>query len=109
MYYQPSYFLNIDLHPATPSADPPKHHSPHPHHKSPDIAKQKVENLLSFRLAPHEIIDNDLWREAGKLKAIHNIPLADAFAAATANHLKATLVAGKDADFEGLELDLMRV
>jgi len=44
--------------------------------KSPDIAKQKVENLLSFGLVPHEIKDNDLWREAGKLKALHNIPLA---------------------------------
>ncbi len=63
--------------------------------RSPDIAKQTI--------------DNDLWREAGKLKAVHNIPLADAFAAATANHLKATLVAGKDADFEGIELDLMRL
>jgi predicted nucleic acid-binding protein len=49
---------------------------------------------------PHEIIDNDLWREAGKQKALHNIPLADAFAAATANHLEATLVAGKNADFD---------
>lgn len=77
--------------------------------KSPEIAKQKVENLLSFGLVPHEIKDNDLWREAGKLKALHNIPLADAFAAATANHLKATLVAGKDADFEGVEVDMMRV
>lgn len=77
--------------------------------KSPEIAKQKVENLFSFGLAPHEIKDNGMWREAGKLKALHNIPLADAFAAATANHLKATLVAGKDADFEGIEVDLMRI
>ncbi|MCZ7397427.1 MAG: PIN domain-containing protein [Candidatus Methanoperedens sp.] len=77
--------------------------------KSPRIAEQKVENLLSFGLSPHEIKDNDLWREAGKLKAHHNIPLADAFAAATANHLKATLVAGKDADFEGIEVDIMRI
>ncbi len=60
-------------------------------------------------LRRHEIKDNDLWREAGKLKALHNIPLADAFAAATANHLKATLVAGRDADFEGVEVDMMRV
>lgn len=77
--------------------------------KSPDIAKQKVENLLSFGLVPSEIKDDDLWREAGKLKALHNIPLADAFAAATANHLKAVLVAGKDADFEGVDVDIMRV
>lgn len=77
--------------------------------KSPEIAKQKVENLLSFGLVPSEIKDDDLWREAGKLKALHNIPLADAFAAATANHLKATLVAGKDADFEGVDVDIMRV
>ncbi len=77
--------------------------------KSPEIAKQKVENLLSFGLVPSEVKDDDLWREAGKLKALHNIPLADAFAAATANHLKATLVAGKDADFEGLDVDIMRV
>ncbi len=77
--------------------------------KSPEIAKQKVENLLSFGLVPSEIKDDDLWREAGKLKALHNIPLADAFAAATANHLKATLVAGKDADFEEVDVDIMRV
>lgn len=77
--------------------------------KSPEIAKQKVENLLSFGLVPSEVKDDDLWREAGKLKALHNILLADAFAAATANHLKATLVAGKDADFEGVDVDIMRV
>lgn len=77
--------------------------------KSPEIAKQKVENLLSFGLIPYEIKNNDLWREAGKLKALHNIPLADAFAAATANHLKATLVAGKDADFEGVGVEMVRV
>ncbi len=77
--------------------------------KSPEIAKQKVENLLSFGLIPYEVKNNDLWREAGKLKALHNIPLADAFAAATANHLKATLVAGKDADFNDIDVDIMRV
>ncbi len=77
--------------------------------KNPEIAKQKVENLLSFGVVPHEIKDNDLWKEAGKLKTLHNIPLADAFAAATANHLKATLVAGKDADFEGVDVDMMRI
>lgn len=77
--------------------------------KSPEIAKQKVDNLLSFGLIPSEIKDDDLWREAGKLKATHNIPLADAFAAATANHLKATLVAGKDADFEGVDVEMIRV
>ncbi len=77
--------------------------------KSPEIAKQKVENLLSFGLIPYEIKNNDLWREAGKLKALHNIPLADAFAAATANHLKATLVAGKDADFEGVGVEMVRL
>ncbi len=77
--------------------------------KSPEIAKQKVENLLSFGLVPSEIKDDDLWREAGKLKALHNIPLADAFAAATANHIKAVIVAGKDADFEGVDVDIMRV
>ncbi len=77
--------------------------------KSPEIAEQKVENLLSFGLVPSEIKDDDLWKEAGKIIAIHNIPLADAFAAATANHLKATLVAGKDADFEGVDVDIIRV
>lgn len=77
--------------------------------KSPEIAKQKVDNLLSFGLIPSEIKDDELWREAGKLKATHNIPLADAFAAATANHLKATLVAGKDADFEGVDVEMIRV
>ena len=77
--------------------------------KNPDIAKQKVENLLSFGLIPSEIKNDELWREAGRLKATYNIPLADAFAAATAKHLKATLVAGKDADFEGIDVDMIRV
>lgn len=77
--------------------------------KSPEIAEEKVENLLSFKLVPHEIKDNEMWKEAGKFKALYNIPLADAFAAATANHLKATLVAGKDADFEGLDVEIMRI
>lgn len=77
--------------------------------KSPDIAERKVENLLSFGLIPYEVKNDDLWRKAGELKALYNIPLADAFAAATANHLKATLVAGKDADFEDVGVDIMRV
>lgn len=77
--------------------------------KSPEIAKQKVENLKSFGLIPYEVKNDDLWRRAGELKALHNIPLADAFAAATANHLKATLVAGKDADFDGIDVNMMRI
>ncbi len=75
--------------------------------KNPEIAKQKVENLFSFGLIPYEIKDNDLWRKAGELKAIHSIPLGDAFAAATANHLKATLVVGKYSNFDGIDVDIL--
>ena len=51
-----------------------------------------------------------LWREAAMIKARGTLSLADAFAAATATGLKATLLTGGDADFRGIEgLEIERV
>lgn len=77
--------------------------------KSPEVAKEKVENLFSFGIVPVEINDDELWREAAKIKAVQDISLSDAFAAATAIRFNATLVAGKDSRFEGININMTRV
>lgn len=46
--------------------------------------------------------DEDLAKKAGQLKAQYTLALADAFAAATSEHLGACLITG-DADFHKLE------
>jgi len=65
------------------------------------VAKRK---LLEIAQLPIEIIDADsaLTRLAASLKAEHNLPYADCFAAALAQSRKAPLVTG-DKDFERIE------
>jgi predicted nucleic acid-binding protein len=59
------------------------------------------EKLAQIAQLPIEILDVDsaLTRAAARLKAQHNLPYADCFAAALAQTSKAILVAG-DKDFE---------
>lgn len=42
----------------------------------------------------------DVWQDAARVKADHPIPLADAFALATARNRDATLLAGDDPHFD---------
>jgi predicted nucleic acid-binding protein len=46
------------------------------------------------------------WRLAGEVKADGNISLADAYGVALAHDRDATLVAGEDADFDELPVDI---
>lgn len=43
---------------------------------------------------------DDVWPAAARIKANHTVSLADAFALATAASLDATLVTGRDPDFD---------
>lgn len=75
--------------------------------KSSEIAEEKLNNLLAFGIKQVDIKDS--WKIAAKIKAEMGIPLGDAFAAATAISLDATLLAGEDSDFSGLKIKIERV
>ncbi len=77
--------------------------------KSPRVAVEKEANLLSYGVKIVEIPYDELWREAAKIKATRAISLADAFAAATARLEKAALLTGRDEEFKGLGLELVRI
>jgi len=66
-----------------------------------------VNNLLSFGIKPVDI--KDIWKTAAKIKAENNIPLGDAFAAATALTFDAVLLAGRDSDFADLGIKIERI
>ncbi len=68
-----------------------------------------MANLRAYGIEIVPVLNDILWKEAGKIKGRHAISLADAFAAATAKTEKAELVTGRDAEFEGLAIELMRI
>jgi len=71
--------------------------------KNKNLAEEKERNLLSFGVKAIPVTyDDGLWRLAASIKAIHSLSLADAFAVASANRLKATLVTGSDTEFDSL-------
>ena len=72
------------------------------------IAEEKVRNLKAYgiKIVP---ASNSIWKEAGKIKAKYAIPLGDAFAAATAIIKKDKLVAGRDEDFDKIDVSLIKV
>ena len=53
--------------------------------------------------------DDALWRNAAKIKAEHSLSLGDAFAVATAESQKSTLVVGSDKELNGLNLKLLKI
>ena len=73
------------------------------------LAEEKQRNLRLYGLKIIPIEDNGLWREAAKIKCIHTLPLADAFAFATAKKFKSKLVTGRDKDFNNLDIELLRI
>jgi len=77
--------------------------------KAPDLAEEKVQNLKFYGIRVVPVDDNAIWKEAGKIKAKYGIPLADAFAAATAIVKKDKLVIGRDDDFVKLNIPLIKV
>lgn len=64
--------------------------------KEPAIAEEKVRNLRAYGIEIVPITDNSIWKEAGKIKGMHTISLADAFAVATAKIKKDKLVVGSE-------------
>lgn len=75
----------------------------------PELAEEKQRNLRLYGLRVIPIEDNDLWREAAKIKGEHALSLADAFAAATAKKLKSKLIVGNDKEFHELGIPLLKI
>jgi len=73
------------------------------------LAEDKLRNLRLYGLKVVPVEDDGLWREAARIKSKHSLSLADAFAAATAETLKSKLVAGSDKEFDGLNIQLIRI
>ena len=72
-------------------------------------AEESCRLLSSFGLAVLPVEDDDLWRDAAKIKAQHSLSLADAFAVATAEKQKSKLVIGSDREYNGLAIKLLKV
>ena len=77
--------------------------------KSPALAEEKEQNLRNYGLKIIPVVDDELWRQAAKIKAMHTLSLADAFTAATAKMMKASLLTGRDAEFHGVDVAIERV
>ncbi len=73
------------------------------------IAEEKVRNLRAYGMEIVPLMDNSIWREAGKIKGEHAISLADAFAVATAMAKNDKLVVGRDEDFKKVSVPLIKV
>ena len=77
--------------------------------KSAKMADEKLASLKHFGIKQVDIKGDTLWKEAVRIKAGKGISLPDAFAIATAKELKARLLIGDDVEFEGLEIDAVRI
>lgn len=77
--------------------------------KSPELAEEKERNLRSYGLEIVPVDDDRLWKEAAKTKGKHALSLADAFTAATAKVKKAHLLTGRDAEFNGVDVQIERI
>ena len=73
------------------------------------LAEEKERNLRLYGLKVVPVKDDDLWREAARIKCGHALSLADAFAAATAKVCKAKLIVGSDKEFNELNIELLRI
>jgi hypothetical protein len=74
----------------------------------PSQADETCRALSHIGLTILPIEDDDLWRTAAKIKAQHSLSLADAFAVATAERKKSTLVVGSDKEFDGLTVRFLK-
>jgi predicted nucleic acid-binding protein len=79
------------------------------HRVNPEIAEEKQRNLRLYGLKVVPIKDDNLWREAAKIKSKNSLSLADAFAAATAKTLEATLIIGSDNELQNLKIRQLRI
>jgi predicted nucleic acid-binding protein len=76
---------------------------------NPLQADQNCRALGHLGITILPVKDDDLWRNAAKIKAQHSLSLADAFAVATAEKQKSTLVVGSDKEFDGLTLKILKI
>ncbi|MFP3952315.1 MAG: PIN domain-containing protein [Candidatus Bathyarchaeia archaeon] len=77
--------------------------------RSPALAKEKERNLRAYGIDVVPVNDETLWREAARTKGEHALSLADAFAAATAKAKNATLLIGRDIEFDDLDIPIKRI
>ena len=73
------------------------------------IAEEKERNLRAYGIEIVPLMDNAVWREAGRIKGEHAISLADAFAVATAISKKDKLVVGRDEEFKKVSVPQIKV
>ncbi len=76
---------------------------------NPMLADENCRALSTLGLTVVPVEDDDLWRNAAKIKAQHPMSLADAFAVATAQAFKAKLVVGSDREFNGANISLLPI
>jgi predicted nucleic acid-binding protein len=76
---------------------------------NPALADENIRALSSLGLTVLPVEDDDLWRNAAKIKAQHPLSLATAFAVATAKAYKAKLVLGSDREFDDVNASLLRI
>ena len=74
-----------------------------------ELAQEKERSLRAFGLEIVPVLDDELWRVAATINAEHPLSLADSFAAATAKVKKAKLVTGRDREYEGIDVQLIRL
>lgn len=73
------------------------------------IAEEKERNLRVYGIEIVPLMDNAIWREAGRIKGEHAISLADAFAVATVISKKDKLVVGRDEEFKKVSVPQIKV
>ena len=76
---------------------------------NPSQADETCRALSHIGINVLPVEDDGLWRTAAKIKAQYSLSLADAFAVATAEKQKSTLVVGSDKEFEGLTLKILKI
>ena len=75
----------------------------------PELAEEKQRNLRLYGLKVIPVEDDDLWREAARIKGRHALSLADAFAVATAKSFESKLVVGSDKAFREVNIQLLKI
>jgi predicted nucleic acid-binding protein len=77
--------------------------------KDPSLAEEKCKALRIFGVKVVPVEDDYLWRRAAQIKGQHSRSFADAFAVATAETTKSTLVVGRDKEFAGLKVKFLTI
>jgi len=77
--------------------------------RRPEVAEEKERNLRGYGLKVVPVTDDKLWKEAAKIKGQYALSLADAFAAATTKAKQASLVTGRDKEFENTGIKTIKI